>query len=49
MPGILSGALDSYLTDLIPPRDEVITEMEGYAKENRVPIVGPLVGRLLYQ
>lgn len=49
MPGILAGTLDSYLTDLIPARDEVITEMEGYAKENRVPIVGPQVGRLLYQ
>lgn len=49
MPNILAGTLDSYLTDLIPARDEVISEMEGFAKENRVPIVGPLVGRLLYQ
>lgn len=38
-----------YLHQITPPRPEVMQEMETYAKEHRFPIVGPLVGRLLYQ
>ena len=49
MPNVLSEALDDYLTDLMPGRDEVLTEMEEKATVERIPIVGPLVGRLLYQ
>ena len=39
----------SYLEDLIPERPVVLREMELYASEQRFPIVGPLVGRFLYQ
>ena len=49
MPNVLSEALDDYLTDLMPGRDEVLTEMEEKATVERIPIVGPLVGRVLYQ
>ena len=35
--------------ELLPPRDPVLAEMEAEAAKNRVPIVGPAVGRLLEQ
>lgn len=35
------------MLDLLPPRDEVLSEMEAYAAEHKVPIVGPLVARFL--
>jgi len=38
-----------YLASLIPPRDPVMTEMERRAAREGIPIVGPVVGRLLYQ
>ncbi len=41
--------MHSYLEDLIPERPMVLREMEQYAAENSFPIVGPLVGRFLYQ
>ena len=46
---ILHPSINEYLLDIIPARDEVLTEMEAYARENRFPIVGPLVGRVLHQ
>lgn len=39
--------IDEYLYKLLPARDEVITEMEKYAAENRIPIIGPAVARML--
>ncbi len=45
---ILSNGIESYLNDVIPERDSVLTAMEKYAAQNNFPIVGPLVGRLLY-
>ncbi len=38
-----------YLENITPQRPAVMREMEEYAAENDFPIVGPLVGRLLYQ
>jgi predicted O-methyltransferase YrrM len=35
------------MLDLLPARDPVLAEMEAYAAENDVPIVGPAVGTLL--
>jgi predicted O-methyltransferase YrrM len=32
---------------LLPERDAVVKEMEAYAEEHRVPIIGPAVARLL--
>src|SRR5258707_9363535 len=34
---------------MLPPRDEVLAEMEVYASKNNVAIVGPAVARVLYQ
>lgn len=49
MGGITVEAVEDYLYSLLPPRDEVLTEMEAEAARNDVPIVGPAVGRLFYQ
>jgi predicted O-methyltransferase YrrM len=37
------------LYSLLPKRDEVLEEMEGYASEHKIPIVGPAVARVLQQ
>jgi caffeoyl-CoA O-methyltransferase len=39
--------VDTYIYDLLPERDAVVKEMEAYAEEHRVPIIGPAVARLL--
>ena len=44
-----SPEVDQYLYDMLPARDEVLTEMEDDAGKNDVPIVGPAVARILYQ
>ncbi len=47
MSDIVPAALDRYILDLLAPRHPVIAEMEAYAAEHDVPIVGPAVGALL--
>lgn len=49
MHGITSEPVEDYLYSLLPPRDEVLTEMEGEAAKRNIPIVGPAVGRILHQ
>lgn len=44
-----AGPVDDYLYSLLPKRDEVLEEMEGYATKHNVPIVGPAVARVLQQ
>src|SRR6476660_5214006 len=39
--------VDEYLYKLLPERDAVVREMEEYAAEHGVPIIGPAVARLL--
>ncbi len=39
--------VDQYLYDLLPERDAVVSEMEEYAAQNNIPIIGPAVARLL--
>ena len=39
----------SYLDKIIPERDAILREMEEHAREKGFPIIGPLVGRYLYQ
>ena len=39
--------VDKYIYDLLPERDAVVKEMEAYAEEHGVPIIGPAVARLL--
>lgn len=48
MEPILPAPIESYLASLLPPRDAVLTEMEEYARQNNVPIIGPSVARLLF-
>lgn len=49
MGGITVPGVEDYLYSLLPPRDEVIAEMEAEATRDDVPIVGPAVARMLYQ
>jgi len=49
MGGITAAPVEDYLYSLIPPRDEVLAEMEAEAAKRNVPIVGPVVGRILHQ
>jgi caffeoyl-CoA O-methyltransferase len=44
-----AGPVDDYLYSMLPKGDEVLTEMEGYASEHNIPIVGPAVARVLQQ
>ena len=39
--------VDEYLYKLLPERDAVVREMEDYAAEHGIPIIGPAVARLL--
>lgn len=41
--------VDSYLYSLLPPRDEVLAEMEAEATKNKIPIVGPVVATFFQQ
>lgn len=49
MGGITVPEVEDYLYSLLPPRDEVLAEMEAEAEKHDVPIVGPAVGRVFYQ
>jgi caffeoyl-CoA O-methyltransferase len=49
MGDITNPPVEDYLYGLAPERDAVLSEMEMVAAERPVPIVGPLVGRFLYQ
>ena len=49
MGGITVPDVEDYLYAMLPPRDEVLAEMEVEAGRNDVSIVGPVVARLLYQ
>ena len=45
--GYIQDDVEEYLYKLLPERDAVIGEMESYAAENRIPIIGPAVARML--
>jgi predicted O-methyltransferase YrrM len=49
MGGITVPEVEDYLYSMLPPRDEVLAEMEAEASREDVPIVGPAVARILYQ
>jgi caffeoyl-CoA O-methyltransferase len=40
--------LENYFRGFIPPRDALLLEMEEEAERESIPIVGPVVGELLY-
>ena len=46
---ITSEPVENYLYSLLPPRDEILTEMETAAAKRDIPIVGPAVARILHQ
>jgi caffeoyl-CoA O-methyltransferase len=46
---VTAGPIDDYMYSLLPKRDDVLAEMEAYAAEHEVPIVGPAVARVLQQ
>ena len=46
---IFSEPIAKYLAGVVPERPPVMQEMEAYARERNFPIVGPQVGRFLYQ
>jgi len=45
--GYILDDVEEYLYKLLPGRDAVIGEIEDYAAEHRVPIIGPAVARML--
>lgn len=49
MGGITNEDVETYLYSMLPEREPVLREMEEYATQNRVPIVGPAVGRFFCQ
>lgn len=49
MGGVTVGPVEQYLYSMLPPRDEVLAEIEAEAAKRNIPIVGPVVGRILQQ
>ena len=49
MHGITAEPVEDYLYSMLPPRDEVLAEMEAEAAKRKIPIVGPAVARILHQ
>ena len=45
---IVNPHLVEYLLNVTPERDEILRDMEEHALERNFPIVGPLVGRMLF-
>ncbi|OLB33845.1 MAG: hypothetical protein AUH11_20025 [Acidobacteria bacterium 13_2_20CM_57_17] len=45
--GYIQDDVEEYVYELLPERDAVVTEIEDYAAQNRVPIIGPAVARML--
>jgi predicted O-methyltransferase YrrM len=46
---ITDPRVDNYMYAMLPARNTVLAEIEKQADERDIPIVGPAVGRLLYQ
>lgn len=46
---IVKAEVEEYLYSILPQRDEVLRQMEQQAAKRDIPIVGPAVGRLLFQ
>lgn len=44
-----AGPVDDYLYSMLPKCEPVLAEMEDYATEQEIPIVGPAVARVLQQ
>ena len=46
---IVSREIENYIMALTPTRDPILDEMEKIGERRNFPIVGPMVGRFLYQ
>ena len=44
---IVDPNIEQYMHALLPTRDQVLAEIEDYAAEHKIPIIGPAVGRFL--
>ena len=49
MESFIDPAVERYIYNLLPERDEVLIEMEEQARLRDIPIIGPAVARVLYQ
>ena len=49
MIGLLKQELEDYIYSVLPARDEVLRNIEREAEKRDIPIVGPAVGRVLFQ
>lgn len=49
MISFIDPKVEQYLYDMLPTRPAVLREMEQQAEQRKIPIVGPAVGRVLYQ
>jgi len=45
--GYMEDDVEEYVYGLLPERDAVVVEIEDYAAQNCIPIIGPAVARLL--
>lgn len=45
--GFVDDVVENYIYELLPKRDAVLSEMEKYAAQHRVPIIGPAVARMM--
>ncbi len=45
---ITAPEIEQYMRELLPARPPVVAEMEDYAQQHDVPIVGPVVARILF-
>lgn len=46
---ITAKDVEEYMCGLLPPRDAVLAKMEEEASKRDIPIIGPAVGRVLFQ
>jgi len=46
---LTSSLIEDYILEKTRVEDPIIDEMHEYAEQNEVPIIGPLVGKFLYQ
>jgi predicted O-methyltransferase YrrM len=45
--GYIQEDVEEYIYGLLPERDAIVAEIEEYAAQNRVPIIGPAVARMM--
>jgi len=46
-PGIVNPMVEKYMSQILRPRDKILQYLEKDARENSVPIIGPLCGNVL--